>query len=75
MTFELDMTGKTALVIGGSGGIGNAIAQAYRRLGATVHVWGTRAAAADYADVADSDLTGLHYHPMDVSDFAAVAAW
>lgn len=75
MAFDLDMTGQTALVIGGSGGIGNAIAQAYRALGATVRVWGTRSAASDYADLADSDLTGLHYHSMDVSDFAAVADW
>ncbi|WP_290685829.1 MULTISPECIES: SDR family NAD(P)-dependent oxidoreductase [unclassified Haematobacter] len=75
MKFDLDMVGKTALVIGGTGGIGNAIAQAYRALGATVHVWGTRGTAADYADVADSDMEGLHYHQMDVSDFAAVEAW
>lgn len=75
VTFDMSMTGKVALVIGGSGGIGNAIAQAYRGLGATVHVWGTRASAADYSDVVDSDLEGLHYHQMDVSDFAAVAAW
>ena len=47
MKFDLDMVGKTALVIGGTGGIGNAIAQAYRALGATVHVWGTRGTAAD----------------------------
>lgn len=75
VTFDMDMTGKVALVIGGTGGIGNAIAQAYRALGAVVHVWGTRATAADYADVADSDMQGLHYHQMDVADFAAVAGW
>lgn len=74
-TFDLGMRGKTALVIGGTGGIGNAIAQAYRALGASVHVWGTRAQAEDYADVADSDMEGLTYHYMDVSDFDAVAAW
>lgn len=74
-TFDLGMRGKTALVIGGTGGIGNAIAQAYRALGASVHVWGTRAQAEDYADVADSDMEGLTYHCMDVSDFGAVAAW
>ncbi len=73
--FDLDMGGKVALVIGGTGGIGNAIAQAYRGLGATVHVWGTRQRAEDYADVPDSRMEGLHYHRMDVADFAAVAAW
>ena len=45
---ELDFSGKQALVIGGSSGIGNGIAQAYRARGATVHVCGTRATAADY---------------------------
>ena len=75
MSLSLDLSGRTALVIGGTGGIGNAIAQAYRALGAEVHVWGTRPAAADYADVADSDMTGLRYHRMDVADFAAVAGW
>lgn len=71
---ELDFSGKTVLVVGGSSGIGNAIAQAFRTKGATVHVWGTRAAAADYADSPDSDLTGLHYRQLDVADSAAIAA-
>lgn len=73
--FELDFTGRSALVIGGSGGIGNAIAQAFRAQGAEVHVWGTRAAAEDYAGVLGSDLTGLHYRQMDVSDFDAIEAY
>lgn len=73
--FKMDFTGKTALVIGGSGGIGNAIAQAYRRQGATVHVWGTKDTPADYAGIDGSDLEGLHYAQMDVSDFGAVAAY
>ena len=30
MSLSLDLSGRTALVIGGTGGIGNAIAQAYR---------------------------------------------
>lgn len=71
---ELDFGGKTVLVVGGSSGIGNGIAQAFRAHGAEVHVWGTRAAAADYASNPDSDLTGLTYAQVDVSDFAAVEA-
>jgi len=45
---ELDFGGKTVLVVGGSSGIGNGIAQALRAHGATVHVCGTRAKASDY---------------------------
>lgn len=69
----LDFGGRTALVVGGSSGIGNAIAQAFRSRGASVHVWGTRATAADYADSADSHLDGLHYERVDVSEPGAVA--
>ena len=63
---ELDFSGKTVLVIGGSSGIGNAIAQSFLRRGAEVHVWGTRRSASDYADSLDSNLTGLHYRQVDV---------
>jgi len=69
---ELDFTGKTVLVVGGSSGIGNGIAQAFRAQGAAVHVWGTRARAADYRRDEGSDLTGLNYAPLDVTDFAAI---
>ena len=70
----LDFSGKTVLVVGGSSGIGNGIAQAFRRQGAQVHVWGTRASAADYRADRGSDLDGLAYCKVDVGDFAAVAA-
>jgi 3-oxoacyl-[acyl-carrier protein] reductase len=69
---ELDFSGKTVLVVGGSSGIGNGIARAFCARGATVHVWGTRPCAADYADSADSNLAGLHYAQVDVSDAANV---
>jgi 3-oxoacyl-[acyl-carrier protein] reductase len=69
---ELDFTGKTVLVVGGSSGIGNGIAHAFLKKGAKVHVWGTRTRASDYSAAEGSDLTGLHYDAMDVSDFDAI---
>lgn len=74
MSGELDFTGKRVLVVGGSSGIGNGIAQAFRSRGAQVHVWGTRASAADYAADDGSDLAGLGYSQVDASDAAAIAA-
>lgn len=70
-----DFTSKTVLVAGGSSGIGNATAQAFRAAGAQVYIWGTRASASDYADDPGSDLAGLHYTAMDVSDAVAIDAW
>lgn len=69
---ELDFSGRTVLVVGGSSGIGNGVAQAFRAQGAEVHVWGTRPREA-YRAEDGSDLTGLHYAQVDVSDFDAVA--
>ncbi|HXR87821.1 MAG TPA: SDR family NAD(P)-dependent oxidoreductase, partial [Stellaceae bacterium] len=42
-----DLTGKTALVTGASGGIGGAIARALHGAGAKVLLTGTRQAALD----------------------------
>jgi len=72
---ELDFSNKTILVVGGSSGIGNGIAQGYRAKGAAVHVWGTRANASDYSAAEGSDLTGLHYAQVDVSDSDRIAAF
>lgn len=72
---ELDFSGKTVLVVGGSSGIGNGIAQAFARKGATVHVAGTRASAADYADSADSQLAGLHYHRIDAGSTESIESF
>jgi len=65
---DTDFTGKTVLVVGGSSGIGNGIAHAFRERGARVHVWGTRANVADYDGVEGSDLSGLGYTQVDVGD-------
>jgi 3-oxoacyl-[acyl-carrier protein] reductase len=66
--YELDFSGKQVLVVGGSSGIGNGIAQAFRAKGARVHVCGTRAGAADYSAAEGSHLEGLDYFQFDVSD-------
>ncbi|KDA01227.1 short chain dehydrogenase [Hyphomonas oceanitis SCH89] len=63
---DTDFTGKRVLVVGGSSGIGNGIAQAFRARGAEVHVWGTRAKASDYDPADGSDLEGLLYQQVDV---------
>lgn len=70
----LDFSGKQVLVVGGSSGIGNGIAQAFRSLGAEVEVWGTRPSATDYAGEEGSNLEGLTYHCVDVSSRDAIAA-
>jgi 3-oxoacyl-[acyl-carrier protein] reductase len=69
---ELDFSRQTVLVVGGASGIGNGIAHAFAQRGASVHVWGTREGASAYAAEEGSELGGLHYARMDVSDFGAV---
>jgi len=66
-TQALDFTGRQVLVVGGSSGIGNGIARAFRDQGAEVEVWGTRPEAQDYAGEPGSDLTGLRYRQVDVT--------
>lgn len=72
---ELNYSGKRVLIVGGSGGIGNGIAHGFKSRGAEVHIWGTRASAEDYADVSGSDMAGLHYAQVDISDFNALTAY
>ena len=72
---ELSFDGKTVLVVGGSSGIGNGIAQRFLSQGATVHVWGTRARGEDYAGAEGSDLTGLNYAQVNVADRDSLAAY
>lgn len=67
---DLDFRGKTVLVVGGSSGIGNGIAHAFRKRGAAAHVTGTRTAAAEY----ESDLDGLGYQQLDLADPGAITA-
>ncbi|MBJ7409174.1 MAG: SDR family oxidoreductase [Phenylobacterium sp.] len=71
---DLDFTGKTVLVVGGSSGIGNGVAHGFRQRGAQVHVWGTRPSAADYDGIEGSDLEGLGYAKVDVGVREEIAA-
>jgi NAD(P)-dependent dehydrogenase (short-subunit alcohol dehydrogenase family) len=67
---SFDFTGTTALVTGGTSGIGHATALLFRDAGAEVTVTGTRAAASDY----DADLSGMDFHPLQVTDHDSVDA-
>lgn len=71
---DLDFTGRTALVVGGSSGIGNGIAHAFKDRGATVHVWGSRPASS-YRAEEGSNLSGLAFAQVDVADFEALEAY
>jgi 3-oxoacyl-[acyl-carrier protein] reductase len=67
-----DLTGKTALVTGASGGIGAAIATALHAAGATVGLSGTRVAPLE---ALAGELGGrAHVLPCDLSDAEAVTA-
>ncbi len=71
---DTDFSNRNVLVVGGSSGIGNSVAQAFRVRGARVHVWGTRKSAVEYQGAEGSDLTGLGYTCVDVSDPKAIEA-
>ncbi|RJF68268.1 SDR family NAD(P)-dependent oxidoreductase [Rhodopseudomonas palustris] len=72
---ELDFGGKQVLIVGGSSGIGNGIAQAFAARGAKVCVTGTRASPADYAAADGSHFDGLSYVQLDVGKPQAVEAF
>jgi 3-oxoacyl-[acyl-carrier protein] reductase len=67
-----DLTGRTALVTGASGGIGGAIAQALHRQGATVAISGTRREALD--TLAAKLGERVHVLPCNLSDATEVEA-
>ena len=66
-----DLTGKTALVTGATGGIGGAIARALHAQGAKVALSGTR---RDVLDGLAGELSGAPVLPCDLADAAAVEA-
>lgn len=61
---SFNFSSASVLVTGGTGGIGGAIAAAFRETGAEVAITGTRGSAAEY----DADLSGYHYHRLDVEN-------
>jgi 3-oxoacyl-[acyl-carrier protein] reductase len=67
-----DLTGKTALVTGATGGIGGAIARALHAQGATVAISGTRREALD--NLAGDLKDRVHVLPCNLSDAAEVEA-
>ena len=67
-----DLTGKTALVTGATGGIGAAIAQALHGRGATVALSGTRQGVLE--ELAQTLGERVHVLPCDLSDTAQVEA-
>ena len=67
-----DLTGKTALVTGATGGIGGAVARALHAQGATVVLSGTREAVL--ADLAGDLGERAHFATANLSDPASVDA-
>ncbi len=65
-----DLTGKTALVTGATGGIGAAIAKALHKAGATVAISGTRAPVLEALKAEMGDR--VHVVPCNLSDAADV---
>jgi 3-oxoacyl-[acyl-carrier protein] reductase len=67
-----DLTGKTALVTGASGGLGGAIARALHTRGAIVGLSGTRREALEM--LASELQTDVHVFPCDLAHKAATEA-
>src|SRR5215212_10602910 len=65
---SFDFTGATALVTGGTSGIGHATSTLLRDCGAQVTITGTKPSARDY----DVDLAGLAYRQLSVTDSTMV---
>jgi 3-oxoacyl-[acyl-carrier protein] reductase len=67
-----DLTGKTALVTGATGGIGGAIARAFHQQGATVAISGTRREVLD--QLAGELKDRVHVLPCNLADKDEVEA-
>lgn len=69
-----DLSGRTAVITGGNGGIGLAMARGLLSAGAQVAIWGSNAAKTEAARTRLSDETGGQVHAItcDVGDEAEV---
>jgi len=65
---SFDFTGATAVVTGGTSGIGHAAATLLRGSGAEVTITGTKPSAGDY----DVDLAGMAYRQLTATDSTMV---
>jgi len=61
---SFDFTGTTALITGGTSGIGHATAVLFRDAGAEVAITGTQPTVTDYG----VDLSGMAYHQLKIDD-------
>ena len=67
---QFDFTGASAVVTGGTSGIGHATACLLRDSGARVTITGTRAGPQDY----DVDLSGMEYRQLALTDSEGIEA-
>jgi len=67
---SFDFTGTTALITGGTSGIGHATALLFRDAGADVTITGTKPAASDY----DTDLSRMAYSQLQITNPDSVDA-
>lgn len=69
-----DFSGRVAVVTGGAGGLGQAIARRLLDAGASVALWDVRVDPAQAAGVLPGPAERVYIHPVDITNETAVAA-